>query len=62
MDLISLVVVIIAVGVILYLVNSFIPMDSRIKQLLNVVVIIAIVIWVLMVLLNATGVGDVRVG
>ncbi|WP_305907071.1 Thivi_2564 family membrane protein [Methylomarinum sp. Ch1-1] len=47
MDLISLVVVLIVVGLLLWLVNSYIPMDARIKQILNVVVIIVVVLWLL---------------
>lgn len=47
MDLISLVVVLIAVGVLLYLVNTLIPMDGKIKQIINVVVVIAVLLWVL---------------
>jgi hypothetical protein len=52
MSLISLVVVLIVVGVLLWLVNSYIPMAGSIKQILNAVVVIAVVLW----LLNAFGV------
>jgi len=52
MDLISLVVVLIVVGVLLWMINSYIPMEARIKQILNIVVIIAVVLW----LLNAIGI------
>jgi hypothetical protein len=52
MDLISLVVTLIVVGVLLWLVNNYIPMDGQIKRLLNAVVVISTVIW----LLNAFGV------
>ena len=51
MDLISLVVTLIVVGVLLWLVNNYIPMDGQIKRLLNAVVVISTVIW----LLNAFG-------
>ena len=44
MDLISLVVTLIVVGVLLWLVNSYIPMEARIKQILNAVVIIAVIL------------------
>ena len=47
MDLIQFVVVLIAVGVLLWLVNNYIPMDYKIKQILNVVVVIAVILWVL---------------
>jgi len=47
MSLISLVVTLIVVGVLLWLVNSFIPMDPKIKQIVNVVIVIAVVLWLL---------------
>jgi len=37
MDLVQFMVVIIVVGVLLWLVNNYIPMDSKIKQILNIV-------------------------
>ena len=49
MELISLVVVLIVIGVLLWLVNTFIPMQENIKQILNVVVVIAVVLWLLAV-------------
>lgn len=39
MDLLSLVILLIVIGVLLYCVNAFIPMDAKIKQILNIVVI-----------------------
>ena len=47
MDLIHLMVIIVAVGVILWLVNTYIPMDEKIKNILNVVTVIALVLWLL---------------
>jgi hypothetical protein len=47
MDLISLIVTLIVVGVVLWLVNNYIPMDGKIKQILNVVVVVVVVIWLL---------------
>jgi len=49
MPLISIVVTLIVVGVLLWLVNTYIPMDAKIKQILNAVVVIVIVIWLLQV-------------
>jgi undecaprenyl pyrophosphate phosphatase UppP len=45
--LVHVVLVLIVVGVLLWLINSFIPMDSKIKSLLNIVVVIAVIIWLL---------------
>ena len=49
MSLISLVVVLIVVGVLMWLVNTHIPMQDSIKKILNAVVIIAVVLWLLSV-------------
>ena len=47
MPLIQLLEVLIVVGVLLWLVNRFIPMQGQIKSILNGVVVIAVVLWVL---------------
>jgi hypothetical protein len=47
MDLLSLIILLIVIGVLMWAVNTFIPMEPRIKQILNVVVSIAVVIFVL---------------
>jgi len=47
MPLLNIVLVLIVVGVALWLVNSYIPMASSIKAILNVVVVIAVAVWVL---------------
>jgi len=47
MPLINLVITLIVVGVALYLVNRFIPMASSIKTILNVVVVVAVCVWLL---------------
>jgi hypothetical protein len=59
--MISLVLTLIVVGVLLWLVNTYIPMDSKIKKILNAVVVICVVLW----LLYAFGIlgrsGDIQV-
>lgn len=47
--LVTVVLVLIVAGVILYLINRYIPMDSTIKSILNIVVIIVIIVWLLKV-------------
>ena len=47
MSLISVVVVLVVVGVVLWLINTYIPMAASIKSILNVVVIIVVAIWLL---------------
>jgi hypothetical protein len=46
-SLVEIVVVLIVVGVLLWLVNSYIPMAGPIKSLLNAVVVIALIVWIL---------------
>lgn len=50
--MLGLAVTLILIGVLLWLVNAYIPMDAKIKQILNVVVVILVVLW----LLNVFGV------
>jgi len=45
--LVHIVLVLVVVGVLLWLINRFIPMAAQIKSLLNIVVMIAMVVWVL---------------
>ena len=47
MPLVTLVITLIVVGVLLWLVNTYIPMDAKIKKIINVVVVIIVVIWLL---------------
>jgi hypothetical protein len=46
---ITVVITLIVVGVILWLINRYIPMDGSIKSILNAVVVIGVIIWVLRV-------------
>ena len=47
MSLISLIIVLIVVGVLLWAANTYIPMDQKIKTIMNIVVVIAVVLWLL---------------
>ncbi|MGD0191295.1 MAG: Thivi_2564 family membrane protein [Rhizomicrobium sp.] len=62
MPLINLVIVLIVVGVILWLINTYIPMDSKIKGLLNAVVVIGVVIWLLQALGLLGTIENIRIG
>ena len=61
MSLLTIIIVLVVVGVVLWLINAYIPMDAMVKRILNIVIIIFLVIW----LLKAFGVwgelGKVRV-
>lgn len=60
MGLIQLVIVLIVVGLLLWLANTYIPMDEKIRGILNVVVVIAVILWLLAVFLGPLP--DIRVG
>ena len=62
MPLMTVVLTLVVVGVLLWLVNTYIPMDAKIKRILNVVVVIATVVWVLNVFGLVASLGNVRVG
>jgi hypothetical protein len=62
MPLIQLVIVLVVVGVILWLVNSYIPMQGTIKKILNVVVIIAVILWLLSVFGVIGNLSTIRIG
>lgn len=47
MSLLTIIIVLIVAGVLLWLVNSYIPMDRKIKGILNAVVVIVVIIWLL---------------
>jgi hypothetical protein len=49
MPILTVLLVLIVAGVALWLVNNYIPMDSKIKNLLNIVVVIIVIIWLLKV-------------
>jgi hypothetical protein len=49
MPLLTIVLVLIVVGVLLWLINTYIPMQGTIKSILNAVVVIAVVIWLLQI-------------
>jgi hypothetical protein len=62
MPLIHVVIVLVVVGVILYLINSYIPMAGSIKSILNAVVIIVVVLWLLSVFGLIGELSSIRVG
>jgi hypothetical protein len=47
MSLLSLILALVVVGIVLYCINRFVPMDGKIKTILNVVVILVLVVWLL---------------
>lgn len=53
--MIQLLIVLVVVGVVLYLINTYVPMAAPIKTILNVVVVLFVCIW----LLRVTGIVDI---
>jgi len=62
MPLLQLVMILIVVGVLLWLVNSFIPMQGTIKSILNAIVVIAVVLWLLNVFGLFHSLSGIRIG
>jgi undecaprenyl pyrophosphate phosphatase UppP len=62
MSLISVVIVLIVVGVLLWAANTYIPMDNKIKTIMNVVVVIAVVLWLLQAFGVLGSLDSIRIG
>ena len=62
MPLLQVLLVLVVVGVLLWLVNSFIPMQGTIKSILNAIVVIAVVVWLLNVFGLLHNLSKIRVG
>jgi hypothetical protein len=62
MPLINIVIILIVVGVLLWLINTYIPMDGKIKGILNAVVIIVVVIWLLQVFGLLGAINGIHIG
>ena len=62
MPLLQVVLVLIVVGVLLWLINRFIPMQNTIKSILNAVVIICVVLWLLTVFGVLGSLSNIHVG
>jgi Flp pilus assembly protein protease CpaA len=58
--MISLVISLIVIGVLLWLINRYVPMAAPIKTILNVVVVICVVVWLLYAF-GVLGHGDIKV-
>lgn len=61
MGIIQLIIILVIIGVILYLINRYAPMDAKIKTILNWVVVIVVIIWLLKVFGLFAGVGNIKI-
>jgi hypothetical protein len=62
MSLINLVIILVAVGVVLWLINNYIPMERKMKSILNVVVVIVVIMWLLNIFGVTGSVSGMRIG
>lgn len=62
MTIISLLVTLVVVGLLLWAVNSIIPMEPTIKKIINVVVIVAVCLWLLSAFGLLAGIPNPRIG
>jgi hypothetical protein len=61
MPLLNIFIILIVAGVVLWLINTYIPMDRKIKNILNAVAVIVIIIWLLKVFGLFNSLTNVRV-
>jgi hypothetical protein len=61
MPLMNVIIALIIVGVLLWLVNTYIPMDRKIKNILNAVVVIVVVLWLLRVFGLMDNITNIRI-
>jgi hypothetical protein len=59
--MVSIVITLIVIGVVLWLINTYIPMDGKIKTILNIVIVICVVVWLLRVFGVLGHTGDIDV-
>lgn len=62
MPLINVIIALVLVGVGLWAINAYIPMDSKIKSILNFIIVIAVIIWLLQVFGIMGNISSMRVG
>jgi hypothetical protein len=60
--LINLIIILVVVGVVLWLINNYIPMQTTMKKILNAVVIIAVILWLLSVFGVIGNISTIRIG
>ena len=62
MSLLSLLLVLVLVGILLWAINKFIPMDPKIRSILNAVVVIVVIIWLLQAFGVLGSIRNIRIG
>jgi len=62
MPLLQLIIALVVVGVVLWVINNYIPMQTTIKKILNAVVIMAVILWLLSVFGIIGSLQGIRIG
>ena len=62
MPLINIIIALLVVGILLWVINTYIPMDRKIKNILNIVVVVTVVIWLLQVFGVLGSLDSIRIG
>jgi hypothetical protein len=62
MSVLQLILTLVVAGVVLWLVNNYIPMDGKIKKILNAVVVIIVLLWLLRVFGVWDSMSNMRIG
>lgn len=60
MPIMSVLIALTIVGVALWLINTYLPMDGKIKNILNIVIVIAVVVWLLQAFGVIGSIGNLR--
>jgi hypothetical protein len=61
MTLIGLIVTLVIIGLILWLINNYLPMDQKIKTILNVAVVIVVILWLIQAFGLLGPLGDIKI-
>jgi len=62
MGLLTLILVLVLVGIVMWLINKYIPMDGTIKTILNIAVVVFLIIWLLQAFGLFSGLNDIHIG
>jgi uncharacterized BrkB/YihY/UPF0761 family membrane protein len=60
MDIVTLIVVCVLVGLALWAINRFVPMQPSVKQVMNIAVVVLLVLWIIVSVLGGLNLGSVR--
>jgi len=47
MSLMAMVIALVVLGIVLWLINAYLPVDATVKKIINILVILVVVVWIL---------------